>query len=245
MLSTELVSYLFGGKPHALAEAMAAWITESRRFSAFVDQNRDKIRKKLHTRLDADSLRDLRLELEVALLLLDDRAFALTYEPLSVGRSRGPDFAVAYTTSTVFMVEVTRLRAATRLTATTEPLPEGRLADVVCEKLGQLQPRHANVLVVGHEGIGASGQFLRGEMLRLQQRVERNDERLIQRHSFRGRAEFFRGFQRLSALFCRGTDSAGAPVLAVWLNPQAREPLPDKVRSALQRCLAARSWSSD
>ncbi len=138
-----------------------------------------------------------------------------------------------------------RLRAATRLTATTEPLPEGRLADVVCEKLGQLQPRHANVLVVGHEGIGASGQFLRGEMLRLQQRVERNDERLIQRYSFRGRAEFFRGLQRLSALFCRGTDSAGAPVLAVWLNPQAREPLPDKVRSALQRCLAARSWSSD
>lgn len=244
MLSAELLSFFFSGQPHPLAEAMTAWVSASRRFAAFVDQNRDKIRKKLHTRLDADSLRDLRLELEVASLLLDERAFGLTYEPLSVGRSRGPDFAVAYTTSTVVMVEVTRLRAVAQLDGTAEPLPEGRLADVVCEKLGQLQPRHANVLVVGHDGPGVTDQALRGEMLRLQQRVERKEERLIQRHAFRDRAEFFRGFQRLSAMCVRGTGKANEVTLGVWLNPQAREPLPGRVRTALQRCLAAGSSSS-
>lgn len=195
----------------------------------------------LHSRLDTDSLRDLRLELEVADLILDERAFSLTYEPLAVGRSRGPDFAVAFAAGPVFMVEVTRLRATARPDAATDPFPDGRLADVVCETLGQLQPGHANVLVVGQEGPAASDQALRREMVRHQQRVERNDERLTQRYAFRDRAEIFRQFQQLSVLFVRATDPTGAVTPAVWPNPQAREPFPGRTRTALQRCLAARS----
>jgi hypothetical protein len=72
-------------------------------------------------------------------------------------------------------------------------------------------------------------------MLDLQQRAERNDASVVQRHRFRDRADFFHHFQRLSELLVRGPDlGAGEPVIG-WINPQAKHPLPSKVRTALYR----------
>ena len=108
MLIDELLMYLFDGQPHLLSTPMATWLASSRRFTAFVNTFHNKIRKKLRATQGMERLLDLRLELETAYLLLQERSISLVYEPPTGGQSRGPDFAVTYTTSTSFMVEVTR-----------------------------------------------------------------------------------------------------------------------------------------
>ncbi len=231
MLTDELLTYLFNGQSHLLATPMATWLASSRRFTAFVTAFSTKIRKKLHATQEVESLLDLRLELETAYLLLQERSLSLVYEPLPIGQLRGPDFAVTFTTSTLFMIEVTRLRMV-------QDAGE-RLADMVRSKLGQLRPQRRNILLVGVEAPSFTQDTLRAAMLQLQQRVERNDATVVQRHGFRDRAAFFQHYQRLSELLVRGPHlQAGEPVIG-WVNPQAKYPLPSKVRTVLYRSLNA------
>ena len=250
MLIDELHSYRFDGQPHLLAAPMATWLAASRPFTAFVTDFRTKIRKKLRATQEPESLLDLRLELETAYLLLRERPFSLVYEPQRGGQTRGPDFAVTYTSSTLFMVEVTRLRIAQAssrdLAQAQEPAPllpiapprssaDERLAELVCTKLGQLPPQRSNVLLVQMEGARLTPDTLRAAMIHLQRRVERNADAYLQRHQFRDRADFFNHYQRMSELLVRGPElSAGEPAIG-WINPQAKYPLPGKVRTALYR----------
>ena len=110
MPTDELLTTLFREESHPLAEPMRTWLASSRRFTAFVTTFHDKIRKKLRATTEAESVLDLHLELETAALLLRESALDVAYEPLPIRQTRGPDFAVTYTTSTRFMLEVTRLR---------------------------------------------------------------------------------------------------------------------------------------
>src|SRR5690606_12299679 len=107
----ELLNYIFDARPHPLISTFNTWLTATRRFATFVTTNRDKIRKKLRVAQDPETILDVRLELETAYLLLQERTLNLIYEPQPSGQSRRPDFAVTYTTSLTFIVEVTRQRA--------------------------------------------------------------------------------------------------------------------------------------
>ena len=251
MLADELLGSLFDGQPHLLAAPMAAWLASSRRFTAFVTANQPKIRKKLRSTQEPESLRDLQLELETAYLLLRERSLSVAYEPQLSEGVRSPDFAVTFTTSLVFMVEVTRLRAAEPRTplsaqddapdarspqaALTAPLLGDRFYNLLCSKFGQLLPQRSNVLVVGVEAPGLAGADVHAALLRLQQRAESNDPAIVQRQGFRDRAEFFRHYYRLSALLLRGASLSAAEPAILWLNPQARIPLPARVCTALTR----------
>ena len=249
MLIDELLTYLFDGQSHPLAASMADWLGSSRRFTAFVTTHHTKIRKKLRTAQEPESLRDLQLELETAFLLLRERSLSLAYEPQHPKLGRGPDFAVTFTTSLTFMVEVTRMRAAGPRTPTgaqagepespnttlTDPLPGDRFSDMLCSKLGQLLPQRSNLLLIGVEAPQLTHSDLNATMLRIQQRAEGNDSTVVQRHGFRDRADFFYHYQRLSAILLRRIPlQAGEPVV-IWDNPQAKYPLPTKVRTVLSR----------
>jgi hypothetical protein len=245
MLVDELLTYLFDGQSHLLATPMATWLASSRRFTAFVNTHHTKIRKKLRTAQESESLRDLQLELETAYLILRERSLSLAYEPQHPQYGRSPDFAVTFTTSQVFMVEVTRLRASGPRTPPgtqspnsllTVPLPGDRFSDMVCSKLGQLLPQRSNLLLVGVEAPHLTHRDLHAAMLRVQQRAEANDSTVVQRHGCRDRADFFQHYQRLSAILVRGGTPlhAGEPVV-IWVNPQAKYPLPTKVRTVLFR----------
>jgi len=246
MLIDELLTYLFESRPHLLTQPMTTWLTSSRRFTAFVITNRDKIRKKLRVASDQETVLDVRLELETAYLLLQERPLSLVYEPQPSGQSRHPDFAVTYTTSFTFMVEVTRLRtdptslpAETKEQTVTTPAPNivlgERLADAVCSKLGQLLPKHSNILLVGVEALHLTHSDIRAAMLRLQQRAERPDALFWRRYRLRDRADFFRHYQRLSEILVRETHWPAAEPIVAWVNLQAKHPLPNKVRTALYR----------
>ena len=241
MLTDELLTYLFDGQPHTLTTSMTTWLSSSRRFTAFVDTFRDKIRKKLRVTQDPGTLLDLRLELETAYLLLQEQHLSVVYEPQQCGQSRCPDFAVSYTTSLTFMVEVTRLRAFKKSESNPSVheasfIFEGdRFADGVCSKLGQLSPQSANVIILGVDAPRPPQSDLQAAMLRAQQRAERSDSAFWQRYRFRDRSDFFRHYQRLSEVIMRESQGEAHQSAVAWINPQARYPLPGKVRTALYR----------
>ncbi|HSJ88311.1 MAG TPA: hypothetical protein VK909_13950 [Anaerolineales bacterium] len=229
MLIHELLTYLFDGQPHILSTPMETWLRTSRRFAAFVTTFRDKIRKKIRVTKDPETLYDLRLELETAYLLLQEKSLSLVYEP-PCGQGRCPDFAVSFTTSLTFMVEVTRLRTIQIGTVLPESDP---LTEAICSKLGQLPPQQSNVLIVGVDVPYVSPTDLQATMLRLQRRAERNDPTFWQRYRFRDRADFFHHYRRLSEVIVRGSQLQTDQSIIGWSNPQAKYPLPSKVRTAL------------
>lgn len=234
MLIDELLTYLFDGQSHLLAESMGAWLKSSRRFTTFVTSFRNKIRKKLRVTQDEETLYDLRLELDTAYRLLQERTLSVVYEPEHSGPGRSPDFAVSYTTSLTFMVEVTRMRG---VVSSDNSIPqEGeRIVDAICSKLRQFLPQRGNVLIVGMDALTLTKNDLQSMMLHIQRRVERGDSAFWQRYGFRERADFFQGYQRLSEILVRPSLLQADKPAIVWVNPQARHPLPSKVRTALHR----------
>lgn len=229
MSTDDLLTYLFDGQPHILFQPMAMWLESSHRFATFVTAFQDKIRKKLRTTQDQESLLDLQLELETAYLLFQERSLSVVYEPELSKRIRSPDFAVTYTTSLTFMLEVTRVQADPKNTV------DVRIADTIPSKLGQLLPQRSNILLIGVETVDLTPSDIRTAMLSIQQRAERNDSTFLQRNGFRDRADFFRHYRRLSEILVRGSDFEVTKSIGTWVNPQAKHPLPSKVRTALYR----------
>jgi hypothetical protein len=229
MSTDDLLTYLFDGQPHLIFQPMAMWLESSRRFATFVSTFQDKIRKKLRTTQDQESLLDLHLELETAYLLLQERSLSVEYEPEMSKRIRSPDFAVTFTTSLTFMLEVTRVQVDPTNTV------ELQLANTIPGKLGQLLPQRSNILLVGVEAADPTANDVRTAMLSIQQRAERNDSTFLQRYGFRDRADFFRHYQCLSEILVRGPHFEVTKSIVTWINPQAKHPLPSKVRTALYR----------
>jgi hypothetical protein len=110
-----------------------------------------------------------------------------------------------------------------------------RFSDLVCSKLGQLLAQRSNVLLVGVEATPLSQSDIHAIMLRIQHRVEANDVSMVQRYGFRDRADFFNRYQRLSGILVRGMPLQAGDTVPLWDNPQAKYPLPAKVRTALIR----------
>jgi hypothetical protein len=240
MLTDELLRYIFDGQSHPLAQPAAFWLASSRRFTNFVNTFRDKIRKKLRTIHDPQGILDLQLELETAYLLLQERSLSLLYEPQRSEKLRHPDFAVTHTTSLTFMVEVTRMQTGQKGTINTVSSPaistlEERLLDTICSKLGQLFTQHSNVLILGVETLTLTKNELHLAMLRIQKRAEGSDLNFLRRYQFRDRADFFQHYQRLSEVFVRESNLQGFKSITTWMNPQAKYPLPNRVRTALYR----------
>ncbi len=229
----ETLNYILDGKSHVFASSMEEWLNSSRRFTTFVDSFRDKIRKKIRVTQDPENLLDLRLELETAYLLLREPRLHIVYEPQLSEKVRGPDFAVTFTTSLTFMVEVTRLRAEPGEHKSEPTQSTERLADAICSKLGQMMPQLSNVLIVGVDAPSVVGGDLRGMMLRVQQRAERSDAIFFQRYGFRDRADFFRHYQRLSEILIRSSNVNTVKPIVTYVNTQAKYPLPSKVRTVL------------
>lgn len=228
----ELLAYLFDGQPHPIAEPIGHWLGASRRYTAFVTTFRDKIRKKLRIIQEPATLLDLRLELETAYLLLQEKSLSVVYER-KLGRVRAPDFEVAFTTRLIFMLEVTRLRPAVREAAA--PAVSERIVEALLDKLSQFLPQRSNVLLIGVEAPLPTLTELQNALVSLLRRAEANESPFLRQRGFRDRAEFFRQFQRLSAILVRRSPAGPGLAPIAWTNPQARQPLPGRVLATVQR----------
>jgi hypothetical protein len=223
----ELVTYVFGDPPTALATGCAGWMSASRRFRGFVETNRDKLRKKVRAARDEAALLDLEAEVATAFRLVQERRFGVTWEPLATAGGRSPDFAVDFTTRLRFYVEVTRPRlgfAGAGQPGAQQGSAAVRLASAVCVKLDQLQPGAINVLVLAGRGVLTAD--VAKAMHDLKRRAAQREEDFFTRRGFPSVRAFVATSHRLSAILPADED--------LWLNPEASRPLPSAVRTALR-----------
>jgi len=239
------VPTIFDDPNHPLAAPLAAWGVAAPRFAAFVEEHRDKIRKKARGARDPEALGDLLLELTVARDLHRGRLGALAYEHRLPDRTRVPDFALTLPNGVVVMVEVTRLRPAVAVAggelAGATPRHgddsasiDARLAVLICGKLGQLVPNLPNVVVVGVPAALLPALDVAEALRALVARAERRELTLRERHYIRQPSDFFRPYRSLSGLLVRPWPRPAAPPPATfWTNPQATKTLPARLRASL------------
>lgn len=232
MLFDELIAYIFMEQSHALAMQFADWARDSVRFRAFAETYRDKIRKKIRGINDEAGLRDLLFELEIAYLLLHERHFVVAYEKGGVGKQRGADFEVIFRANLAFNVEVKHIRftAHDQRSAQQE---FGKLANIVCQKIGQLAPGMINLLVLTYEQDHVDGFDGPAALLQLRRVAEQKDDDFFQRRGLADARDFLRQFQRLSAALFRTHRPGGEIESAMWLNANAKHTLPNDLRNAL------------
>lgn len=252
----QLLAYLFDERPHDLATPVEYWLTSSKSFASFAQTYQQKIRKKVRTAQDAEEIHNLYCELRTAYLLLQERKFAVEYEPYTKQFGRSPDFGVTYRTNTPFHVEVTRLRASSLVEQLAGQATDGdqdsedtaaiirryegrRLADTVCGKLGQLLSNTPNILWVWVQSPVMLELEVDHLLLGMKRRAEQRDMEMLARYGFRNPADFIHHYQRLSVMLIQNSYAqAGASPLA-WHNKDARYPLPAKVRTTLHSLITA------
>lgn len=226
MTDFELLTTIFGGDSHDLREACARWMVASRLFRTFLEANAGKIRKKARQARDAESLRDLQLEMDAAYHLLADRRVSLDYERFLADKMRGPDLTVTFKGHLVFHVEVRRIRA---LNGT--PISAGKVTDVFCEKLHQMPSSAVNVLLLGLDTTPALDVDCASIVKRLVLRAEAKQESFFTERGYRDAREFLRALQRLGGVLIRANwNDSAMSTASLWLNPLARHPLPPDVR---------------
>src|SRR5215213_8125535 len=109
MTTAEVLDAVFEHQHHPLYPELSAWIKSDRRFRAFAEKYRGKLRRKLRNTSDAAGVADLQFEFEIARWLLEESRFEVEYETFDA-RQGGPDYTVAYRVNTRFNVEVRRIR---------------------------------------------------------------------------------------------------------------------------------------
>lgn len=226
----ELLTYVLQGVGSPLRESlhveMASWLEEGKRFEAVLSGNRDKVRKKLRSAADDQALLDARAEVLVASLLSTERRFALEIEPYRTG-NRGPDFGIVFRDNQRFNVEVTRLRSATARgdgNAT-------RLMGVLLGKVSQLPASVPNVVALVGGAASPTKETVAAAVKQLKIHADRRDAVMFTRRGFDSVRAFYAHYVRLSAVAVVGGGD-------LWINPDARHPLPRELVIALSRCLA-------
>jgi hypothetical protein len=237
----DLLAYLFEGQPHLLSEPLLRWMEASPRFAAFVETYQDKIRKKIRIARAPESVLDLRSELEVAYRLLDDRRLAVAYEPYASAKRRSPDFAVTYRVNLAFNIEVARLRGDENHVdgvASTNVIHlvhnEERILRVLLDKLEQLQPGMANLLVIQTSQELARSVDFAGLMQAVKTRAEGRDPSFYALSRYTSPAAFYKDFLHLSGILLWASEAQ------LWVNKQARPGLPDKVLRLVSQSLTRR-----
>lgn len=224
MTSAEVLDALFEHPNHSLYPALSEWIKGSRRFRAFAETYRGKMRRKLRNALDAEGAADLRFEFGIAYWLLQEARFEVEYETFDM-RQGGPDYTVAYRINTRFNVEVRRIRA--------HEVGEARvhkLVETLTDKTRQMPPSSINLLVLSDGGavgdeLAEAGVILRGL-------AERKVEDYFTQRGYKSAADFLRQFRQLSGVAFTGEGGK------LWLNPLAKHPLPKDLALTIQRLLA-------
>jgi hypothetical protein len=238
----DLLAYLFEGQAHLLSSTLLEWMEESSRFTAFVETYRDKIRKKIRVTHEPESLLDVRAELELDYKLLSDRHFALTYEPYASAKRRGPDFSITYRSNLVFNIEVARLRVEESAADIDLARKEERILRIMLDKLGQMQPGMANLLVIQTMEELARSIDLDRLLHALKIRIEGKDPAFFAASRYAAPAAFYKDFLHLSGILLWAsapTTPAGANQL--WVNKQARPGLDEKVLRLVSHTLIPNS----
>jgi hypothetical protein len=224
----DLLGSIFNGTDRALYRDLEGWVRGSRRFRAFATSYASKIRAKLKNVRGSEGIKDLRSELETAVLLLRDERFTVEYEKYAAAKQRGPDFTVTFKTITPFNVEVRRVRGARPAEGNAEAYVV-KLMAVVCDKTAQMPPSAVNLLwLVGDAEVPEAA--LEAATATLRQLAEQKVDPYFRHYGYESATEFLKQYMRLSGVVL---PRPGGPL--VWLNPLARHRVPPPIVTAVQR----------
>jgi hypothetical protein len=233
MKDHELLNAIFEQADDMLAAQCGRWMDESKPFRQFVAAYQTKIRKKARSQRDDEGRADLLCELAIANHLLQERRFTIEYEKQGVGKQRGPDFTVTYKTHTQFHVEVKRLRTATPA----EQAEPQKLPNAICAKLGQMLPGALNILALGADDERYDEDAIARAVRLLKQHAEQKDDGFFVRRGFAHARDFLHGYLRLGAVVVSHGLGARAAPAALWINKEARHPLPNDLATMIRRLL--------
>jgi len=208
-----------------MTDELAAWLASSRRFRAFAEAHRDKIRKKLRGATEAEARLDVRAELRVAHLLLSDRRIELAFEAYGSTKG-GPDFTVTVRGERSFNLEVTRPRPAPDTAGYGGPL---------LAKLRQLPPSAPNAVLVAIEGDTADAFAVAAVSRALRARAAEKDEAFFASRALDGTRGFNERFLRLGAVLVWCEGASGDARASSWTNRSARIAVPER---ALRACVS-------
>ena len=239
----ELVFQLLGDDPQTLTLVFRHWLSTSRRFRTFAERYQTKIRAKLRSPGDVETLQDLLFELVCARWLLQEKRFQLAYEEQGLRTAPAPDFTVHFTTKARFYVEVTRIRPSA--TAKDQILGEpdaytNKLFYVIFDKLSQLQTGASNLLLIGLDPKVLAGNNVDELLKQMRLRIESGDPALLTRGRVQTPAEFFKQYYALSAILfyfvSPSSDASSASLVPLlWLNQAAKYPLLTQVQTILRQ----------
>jgi hypothetical protein len=225
----ELLGTIFDGRQPEFCSEFAGWVRGSRRFKAFAITYQTKIRAKLRNASDENRIKDVRVELETAALLLRDNRFTLLeYEKYTASKQRGPDFTVTFRTHTPFNVEVRRIRGSDLEVGDVEALTI-KLMAVLCDKVGQMPAGIVNLLWLTAEADISSADLTRAQA-KLRQQADSKIDDFFMRRGFESSADFLKHYRHLSGVVLRTADQND-----VWINRLAKHKPPSEIVAAISR----------
>jgi hypothetical protein len=208
---------------------LIGWLTGSPSFRTFAETYRDKIRKKLRNASDPEMRRGVRVELQVARLLLADRRFEIAFEAYGSGKI-GPDLTVSFRGARTFNVEVTRRRGSS------DPTGIGR---TLLAKLRQLPPSVPIAVLIALDTPSARVVDIPSVTRTLRARADAKDEAFFAERGFDGTRGFYERYLRLGAVFIWAEEAALEARATLWVNPSARIPVWEHAGRAALACLSA------
>ena len=226
MNAQELIQFIFEQNSEDHAASCLRGFQACPRFKAFAWEYRNKLRSKIRSSRDPDSLAAVWCEFALAWWLLQERRFEVFYEPFLKDKQKGPDFTVRFKGHVVFNVEVTRVRAV-RESST-------KLAEIVCGKLSLMPVSAINLLVIEIAPALPTDFDLPSLLSDLLKRAEGKEEAYFLRQGFGGSKDFLRYWNRLSGVLV-GTENTDADTpRLLWPNLRAIHPLPGDLRRVLE-----------
>jgi len=243
MSMDELLRQLLGDDPQTVAPIFRQWLGASRRFRTFAEQYQTKIRAKLRSAGDEETLQDLLFELEIARWLLQEKRFHLAYESQGLRTGPGPDFTVSFTTKTTFHVEVTRIRPQGNTENGDSVAAEAntsKLFYVIVGKLSQIKAGAANLLLIGLDPASVTSSEVDDLIKQMKLRMATSEPLLLTRSRLNTAGEFFKQYYALSGILLYFSTQPAAtapstPAPLLWLNKEAKYPLLTQVQTILRQ----------
>lgn len=223
----ELLDYIFDKKKNAFYSEFEAWLKNSRRFKVFAIEYRGKIRTKIKNVADEAGMKDLRAELESAVLLLQMDSFSLEYEKYAALKQRGPDYTVTFKTHTPFNIEIRRLR--NRETDEDSAARIIKLIEVLADKVGQMPPSIVNLLWLKSER-ELSLEELNLATKALQDLANKKQEEFFTKRGFKNAADFLKHYRQLSGILIEQNGK-----FSLWQNNSAQHKIPSDIVKVIQR----------
>lgn len=245
MTKNQLVEYIVENRQHSISGTLEYWLTSCGRFNDFAHSYRDKIRSKVRNATTDADLDDVWFELEIPYLFLLDERFEVEYEKRLLSGGRCPDYRVSFENSTVFNVEVGRIRGvhAAAPNGSSGPIPVPythkefwKLRDAICEKLGQMVPGMINLLILSSASDTHEDVDLFWARNFINQLAAENDDAFFVKKGFEGTQDFLRQFKNLSGVLFRSTwisVDQTSDRNSLWCNDQADEPIPEAIKEYL------------